>query len=61
MMNLNNTPQNPGTDSSHADTTDYSAPELFNFGRAATLLQGPMLTGPYKDTGNDYYSNWPTQ
>lgn len=60
-MNYNHTFHSAGPGISDENFNDYYAPELFKLGRAAALLQGPMITSGYKDTSNDYYSNWPTQ
>ncbi len=39
--------------------TAYTSPELFEIGAATYLLQGPMVSAPYRDLHNDWYTNWP--
>ncbi len=39
--------------------TAYASPEVFEIGPATELLQGPMVSAPYRDLHNDWYTNWP--
>lgn len=36
----------------------YRAPQLYVAGKAIDLVQGPMGSGAYKDTCNDWYTNY---
>jgi hypothetical protein len=41
------------------ESATYRQPMLFVAGRAIDLVQGPMGNGSYKDTCNNWYTNYP--
>jgi hypothetical protein len=37
----------------------YRAPRMIAVASATTLLQGPVMNGPYRDCSNQWRNNWP--